>query len=148
MNDLTIHFNARYRLAICRPRGVLGAKHATQLLNFLIPLERAEPEPFNRLLDFTLVNDFELSETVIPLYAMARQRSTKHLPPFRTAIIAPNGSAEAAAQLYATLMKHSKIQVRVVCNVSSAADWVGLPEKALQSELAHTDGACASNRQR
>lgn len=140
-DHLQVHFNPEHRLVTCRPTGVLGAKHAADLLNFLIPLERSNPEPFNRLLDLTLVNEFELSNTVIPLYAMARQHSIKHLPPFRTAIIAPEGhhSAEAAALLYATLMKGSKIEVRVFDNASLAAAWLGVPEKALHSEVLHSE---------
>ena len=109
------------------------------MLNFLIPLERSNPEPFNRLLDLTLVNEFELSNTVIPLYAMARQDSTKHLPPFRTAIITSDKSAEIAALLYATLMNGSKIEVRVFDNASLAAVWLGVPEKALHSEVVHSE---------
>jgi hypothetical protein len=140
-DHLQVHFNLDHRLATCRPTGILGAKHAADLLNFLIPLERSNPEPFNRLLDLTLVNEFELTNTVIPLYAMARQHSTEHLSSFRTAIIAPEGrhSAEAAAQLYATLMKDSKIQVRVFDNASLAAAWLGVPEKALHSEVVHCE---------
>ena len=136
-DHLQVHFNPEHRLATCRPAGVLGAKHAADLLNFLIPLERSDPEAFNRLLDLTLVNEFELSNTVIPLYAMARQHSTEHLPPFRTAIIASDKSAEIAALLYATLMKGSKIEVRVFDNASMAAAWLGVPEKALHSEVVH-----------
>ena len=138
-DHLQVHFNPEYRLATCRPTGVLGARHAADLLNFLIPLERSNPEPFNRLLDLTRVNEIELSNTVIPLYAMARQDSTKHLPPFRTAIIASDKSAETAALLYATLMKGSKIEVRVFDNASLAAAWLGVPEKALHSEVVHRE---------
>ena len=62
-DDLKFDFISEHRLAICRPTGILSFKHAAQLLRFLIPLERANPEPFNRLLDFTRVDDIERSET-------------------------------------------------------------------------------------
>jgi hypothetical protein len=137
-DDLKIEFNAEQRLVICRPRGVLTEKHAAQLLTFLIPLERSDPEPFNRLLDLTLVDDIELSSTIVPLYAMARQDSTKHRPPFRTAIIASEHPAATAALLYASLMKGSKIEVRVFDNASLAAAWLGVPENALRFESVHT----------
>lgn len=134
-DDLKFAFLPEHRLAICRPDGAVRGKHIEDLLNFLIPLERFEPEPFNRLLDLTQATDVHLSSTVIRAYASARQESTEHLAPFRTAIIAPVGhSAESAAILYAILTKDSNIET---C-VQSAAAWLGVPEKALHPELAHS----------
>ena len=76
----------------------------------------------------------------IHTYAAGRLASKEHLAPFRTAIIVPDShaAAEPTAVLYAILMKHSKIQVRVVRNLRSAADWLGVPENALRSESVHT----------
>ena len=50
-----------------------------------------------------------------------------------------DGSAETAAQLYATLMKHSKIQVRVCADASSAADWLGVSENVTINLLSHNE---------
>jgi len=135
-NPLKIDFNPTYRLAIFRPVGLFGAEHVAQILNFLIPLENSDPVPFNRLLDLTLASDIQLTGPMIYEYARARREATAHLPPFRTAIIAADSSAEEVALVYATLMDGSKVQVGVFPDASSAADWLCVPEAVFQAEVA------------
>jgi hypothetical protein len=135
-NPLNIDFDRTYRLAIFRPVGLFGAEHLGQVLNFLIPLETSNQEPFNRLLDLTLVTEIRISGPAIYEFARARREATAHLPPFRTAIIATDPSAEEVALLYATLMQGSKIQVGIFRDTSSAADWVCVPESVIQSDMA------------
>jgi hypothetical protein len=135
-NPLKIDFNPTYRLAIFRPVGLFGAQHLGQVLNFLIPLESSNPVPFNRLLDLTLVTEIRISGPAIYEFARARREATAHLPPFRTAIIAADSSAEEVALVYATLMEGSKIQVGIFPDASSAADWLCVPEAVFQSEVA------------
>ena len=138
-NPLKIDFNPDYRLAICRPVGLLGAQHAAQLLNFLFGFERDNPEPFNRLFDMTLITEIQLSSAVIYYYARARREATVHLPPFRTAIIACAPSEEEVAATYATLMKGSKIEVGIFRDAGSAARWLSVPEAATQPTGPNSD---------
>jgi hypothetical protein len=133
-NPLKIDFNSDYRLAICRPLGLLGAEHAAQLLNFLLGFERTNPGSFNRLLDLTLVTEIQLSSSVIHWYAGTRREATADVPPFCTAIIAPAPSAEEAAAIFATLVEGSKIQVGIFRDASSAAKWLDVPEAVIQPE--------------
>ena len=123
-----IDFNPTYRLAICRPVGVFGRQHVGQLLNFLLGLEDSDSEPFNRLLDLTLVTKIRISGPAIYEYARARCEATANLRPFRTAIIARDSSAVELALVYGTLMEGSKIQVGIFRDISSAADWLCVPE--------------------
>jgi hypothetical protein len=134
---LKIDFNAEHRLAVCRPVGILRVDHASQLLNFLLAFEDSNPEPFNRLLDLSLVSEVRLKSWMIYEYAWARREATAHLPTFRTAIIAPDPSAEEVALIYATLMESSKIQVGVFRGATSVAKWLGVPETVVQSERVH-----------
>jgi hypothetical protein len=135
-NPLKIHFNRTYQLAICRPVRLFGEEHAKQLLNFLFAFESSNPEPFNRLLDLTSVRDIQLSVPALYEYARARREATAHLATFRTVIIAPDPSAQEVAQVYATLMEGSKIQVAIFRDPSSAADWLCVPKGVIQSEVA------------
>jgi hypothetical protein len=132
-NALNFEFKSEHRLAICRPRGRLDAHFPSQLLKFLSTQEGLPSEPFNRVLDLTLVTDVQLSSTEIWAYANARRDATAHLSPVRTAIIT-NDTAETVALVYATLMKDSKIEVRVFDDSISAADWLGVPRES----VAHT----------
>jgi hypothetical protein len=135
-NALEIDFDRIYRLAICRPVGLFGAEHLRQLLNFLLTCETSGPPVFNRLLDLTRVTEVRLSSGAIYEYARARREATAHLPPFRTAIIAADQSAaEDIALVYATLMEGSKIQVGIFRDMSSAADWLCVPEAVIQPEV-------------
>lgn len=133
-NPLKIDFNCDYRLALCRPVGLLSAEHAAQLFNFLLGFEKANPDPFNRMLDLTLVTEIQLGGSVIYWYARARREATAHLAPFRTAIIAPAPSAEEVAATFATLVEGSKIQVGIFRDASSAAKWLDVPEAVIQPE--------------
>src|SRR5262245_17530971 len=124
--ELKVAFNEEYRLAICRPVGIVRAEYVGQLLNFLLAFEDSNPHPFNRLLDLTGVTEIQLKSVAIYDYARARRKATAHLPPFRTAIIAPE-LAETVAVIYATLMKGSKIEVEIFRDASSAAHWLAVP---------------------
>jgi len=138
MNDtLNVHLNREHRLVICRPTGVVSEQHANELLKFLIPFEQSNSAPFNRLLDLSEVTEIQLTSPVIFAFTRARREETKRLPPFRTAIIAPDHTTEAFALIYAALMKGSQIQVAIFADARIVPNWLGVPESALQLELAH-----------
>jgi hypothetical protein len=46
-----IIFHGEYRLAVYHPTGLLDEGLAARLLNLLLAMENADPEPFDRLLD-------------------------------------------------------------------------------------------------
>jgi hypothetical protein len=129
---LKVDFKSEHRLVVCRPHGLIDDYFTIQLLNFLFALEEVA-EPFNRLLDLTLATDIPLTSKSVQEYANARRKGTAHLPPFRTAIVAPRPESEAVAHLYANLVKDSKIEVGIFPNVSAAAQWLNLPEEILLS---------------
>ena len=123
---LNIDFKSEYRLAICRPQGILDARFAAQLLRFLQTQEEPPSEAFDRVLDLTHVTEVQLSSKEIWGYASSRRDATAHLPPVRTAIIT-SGTAETVALVYASLMKDSRIEVRIFDDADSAADWLSVP---------------------
>jgi hypothetical protein len=128
----SIEFNSEYRLVISRPRGVADDNSARELLDFLLALEQVS-EPFNRVADLSLATDISLSTPAIQEYAQRRLQNLAHLEPFRAAIIAPRPDSQAAGNLYATLMKGSKVEVGVFTDAPSAAEWLGVPENVLTS---------------
>ena len=130
---LNIEFNSRHRLFICRPQAVDDCS-AMELLDFLLALE-AVAEPFNRVVDLTGAIEHYLSTAGIQEYAERRLQNLAHLAPFRAAIIAPRPDSAAAGNLYATLMKGSKVEVGVFPNASSAAEWLGVPEAAVRAQV-------------
>ena len=132
---LNIEFNSEHRLLITRPQGVLDDYSARDLLHFLLALEEVA-EPFNRIADLTLATEISISTAAILEYAERRLQNLAHLAPFRVAIIATSPDSQAAAHLYATLMKGSKVAVGVFPNSTSAALWLGVPEDAIRPQSA------------
>jgi hypothetical protein len=126
---LHIEFQSEHRLFICRPE-VLDDHSAREVLHFLLALEQVA-EPFNRLADLTRGTGGSLSTAAIQEYAEIRLNHLDHVAPFRAAIVAGCLDSEAAGNLYATLMKGSKVEVGVFRNTSSAAEWLGVPEAAV-----------------
>ena len=129
---LKVEFKPEHRLVICRPQGIVDEFFTIQLLNFLLALEEVA-EPFNRVLDLTLATDIPLTSKMIQEYADARRKHTDHLAPFRTAIIGHRAEAETVARLYASSVAGSKMEIGVFPDVSTAAQWLNLPEDVLLS---------------
>lgn len=124
-------FLGEYRLAVYRAEGRLDADLAAWLLDFVLGLEDADPEPFNRLLDLTGVAEIRLSGA--ELYRIARERHalTAGRPAFRTAIIATTPIAYGTARIYESLLAGSAIQVGVFRDAGGAAEWVGVPRSVV-----------------
>lgn len=129
---LNIEFQSEHGLFICRPQ-VLDDHSARELLHFLLALEQVA-KPFNRLADLTRATDVSLSSAVIKDYAETRLNNLAHLAPFRAAIVAGSRDSEGVGNLYATLMKGSKVEVSLFRNTSSAAVWLGVPEAAVRAQ--------------
>jgi hypothetical protein len=135
-DTLKVDFNNEYRVAICRPKGEIDTRFANQLLNFFLALEEKSEHPFNRLLDLTRVTAVVLETAEIIAFANARRQATDHMPHFRSAVIASSPDTEAAAYLYATLTRDSKINVSVFRDAAGAADWLRIPLSVAAPSLA------------
>ena len=142
---LNVHFNSAFNLAFSRPAKVLGHNYANQLVDFLIAREEKETRPFNRVLDLSDVQEVTLSSAEIHRYVKARLEATASLPPFCTAIIAPNTQVLSLALLYSALMRDSQIEVKIFDDAASAAKWLQVPISALNGPISHSVTATASD---
>jgi hypothetical protein len=133
---LNIEFNSEHRLVICRPQ-VMDDCSAMEILNFLLAME-AVAEPFDRIADLTYATEHSVSTAAIQEYAERRLQNLSNLAPFRAAIIAPRPDSAATGNLYATLMKGSKVEVGVFPDARSAAEWLGVPEAAIRVQPSPT----------
>ena len=133
---LKVDVNSKHRMAICRPAGALDEDFTVQLLRFLFAFEEICSDPFDRLLDLTQVTAVTLNSAAIRNYADARRVAAADLTPFRTAIVAPDGLARSAADLYASLMKGSKISVGVFGDLATAAEWLDAPVEIFRPQRA------------
>jgi hypothetical protein len=120
------------RLVVCRPEGQLDAGLAARLLDFLLAMEDADPEPFDRLLDLTAVAEIRLSGPELYRFAQLRRAATARRRPFQTAILAPNPLAYGMGRMYEMLMEGSTIRVGVFREAAGAADWLGAPRAVVE----------------
>jgi hypothetical protein len=133
MNDAPkITFDDTHRLAVYRPSGVLDMSLAAQLLDFLLAMENAHPDPFSRLLDLTAVVEIRLSGTEMYHIAQTRRVVTDGRGPFRTAILAPTLLAYGMGRMYELLMEGSAIQIGVFRDAEGAASWLGVPRAVVE----------------
>lgn len=115
------------RLAVCRPAGVLDLPVATSILDFLLALEAAHHEPFDRLLDLTAVNEVRLSAGQVYQIAEARRAAVARRRPFRTAILAPAPIPYGMGRMYEVLMEGTAAEAAVFRDAAGAAGWLGVP---------------------
>jgi hypothetical protein len=127
-----IDFDTAHRLAICRPVGTLDSVTAKQLLTFLFTIEDKNPEPFNRLLDLTGIDEIRLTGPEIYEFARERRAAVAERVPSRSAILATHPLARGTASIYETLMEGSKIDVRVCSEASDAAKFLGVPKETIE----------------
>ena len=125
-------FLGEYRLAVCRPEGRLDADLAAWLLGFVLGLEDADPEPFDRLLDLTAVSEIRLSGGDLYRIAQARHTATEGRPAFRTAILAATPLAYGTGRIYEALLAGSAIRVGVFRDADGAAEWLGVPRSVVE----------------
>jgi hypothetical protein len=130
MSDPAVDFDPARRLAVCRPAGQLDAAVAARLLDFVLALEAADPDPFDRLLDLTDVVEVRLSGPELYRIARARRAACEGRAPVRTAFLAPGPLAYATGRLYEELVTGCGVTVAVFRDAASAAAWLGVPPAA------------------
>jgi hypothetical protein len=136
-----IAFDDGYRLAVYRPEGLLDMGLAARLLEFLLALETADPEPFDRLLDLTAVAEIRLTAAEMFQIALTRRAAAAGRRPFRTAILAPSPLAYGMGRMYEVLVEGSAIRVGVYRDAGGAAGWLGVPRSVVEPPAAgdHSD---------
>jgi hypothetical protein len=127
-----IAFDDEHRLAVYRPQGLLDMGLAARLLDFLLALETADPEPFDRLLDLTAVAEIRLTATEMFYIAQTRRAATAGRRHFRTAILAPTPLAYGMGRMYEVLVEGSAIHVGVFRDAGGAADYLGVPRSVVE----------------
>lgn len=131
-----VAYDEAYRLAVCRPAGVLDPPQAATILDFVLALEATHPGPFDRLLDLTAVAEVRLSGEEVYRIAQARRASAARRRPFRTAILAPSPIAYGMGRMYEVLMEGSAVRASVFRNAAAAAAWLGVPTEVVEPPAA------------
>lgn len=103
---------------------------ARNIVAFVENEEATASEPFDRVIDLSLLQGVQLSFVEVDELAESRT-ATYAGPPVKTAILAVSLLAFGMARMYSQLMRSSPIHVRVFVQVASAAEWLGRPIEIL-----------------
>jgi hypothetical protein len=126
-----IEFLTDNRLFIYRPRGVIDEAAVKKAISVLEDLEARLQEPFNRFSDTLGADEVELNFKSVIEVSLCRRLSYAGHPPVKSAILATDSTMIHYGRLHALLTQGSPINVRVFCDRSEAAEWLGVPINAL-----------------
>jgi len=116
------------------PEGVLDHAMATRMISLVGFEERVVDEPFNRFADLSKLTAIHLNFVELASIAGKRRDDYKGRPPVKTAFLATSAPAFGVARMFAALMEPSPIEVQVFRKAGDAAQWLGVPVKALEAE--------------
>lgn len=126
-------FHSDLRLETWYPEGVLDVGLTTVMVHYLGFEESISEGPFNRFADLTKLTAINLGFLEVAKIA-AERRESYDGPPVKSAFLAISAPAYGVAQMFATLMEPSPIEVKVFRTIKDAAEWLEVPEEALKAE--------------
>jgi len=118
-------------LLVGRLKGILDAKTAEQLTEFLEIKELFAERGFNRMVDLSHVEGIHLS--TMDLLRLADRRRDFNPDHFRvkSAWFAQDPLAFGIARMYEQILKSPRIEVQVWNDLRGAADWLGVTLESL-----------------
>jgi hypothetical protein len=113
-------------LAITRPRGVLDAEMAAEIVAFVETKEVQIETGFNRFCDLTQLDGIRLSCAEIIQLAVRRREFNPNQIPVKSAFLATNPLMFGIARMYEQMLQSPRIEVSVWRDPQAAADWLGV----------------------
>jgi hypothetical protein len=125
----------KWKLLVWFPRGVLNEAFADQVFAFIEIEERIQDAPFDRYCDLSGLTDVRVR--LEHIFQSARRRR-KAKQPVRTALFADRPNIFEVALIYEHQMDGAMIEVRAFQARAAAAQFLEVPETALESPPAET----------
>jgi hypothetical protein len=116
------------------PEGALDSRMVAIMVGCIGFEERMLDAPFNRFADLTKITGIDLNFMELADFAAERRDATAGRPPVKTAFLATTAPTHALARMFGALMETSPVEVRVFRRIEDAAQWLGVPVKALRGE--------------
>jgi hypothetical protein len=118
-------------LLVARPRGILDARIAEEIVKF-IEIKEVEIETgFNRFCDLTYL-EMRLSPAEVLQLVVRRRAFNPNDIHVKSAFFATDILGLKIANTYKRLLTSPRIEVRVCSNIQAAAAWLGVERKRLQ----------------
>ena len=119
-------------LAVARPRGIVDARVAEEIVEFVELKEVELEQGFNRCCDFTSIDGITLSVSDVFLLANRRRAFNPNNFKVKSAFLATNPLAFGISRMYEQLLNSPRIEVRVWVDLEDAADWLGVDPERLR----------------
>jgi hypothetical protein len=119
-------------LMVGRPKGILDARAAERIVEFIELKEFDSENGFNRFCDLTALEGIQLSFSEILYLAIRRSSFNPDYAPVKSAFLAIHPFAFAIARMYEQMLCSPRIEVRVFGELKLAAEWLGVsPDKLM-----------------
>lgn len=115
---------------------LFGVVSAADLLRFGQEIERIEdatPDDFDRIVDFTGVDDFAVGFLEVNGLAQ-RRRERRFRNPVKVALVAIRPNEFGYARMYQTLNDHPMVAIRIVSSLEAAVTWLSEPASAAPAD--------------
>jgi len=117
-------------LMVGRPRGILDANEASQILDFIELKEKLVETGFNRFCDLTRLEGIHLSSAEVRELAARRRAFNPNDVHVKSAILATDPLTFGIARMYELLLNSPRIEVSVFNELEPAAQWLAVkPDK-------------------
>jgi hypothetical protein len=116
----------RDAILVARLMGVLDAKLAEKIVEFVETKEIVAETGFNRLCDLTQLEGIHLSSDDLHQVAARRRAFNPNDIRVKSAFFATDPLAFGIARMYEQMLNSPRIEVRVWSDLQAAADWLGV----------------------
>jgi len=111
-------------LMVARPRGVLDAEMAKQIVEFVEIKEVLLEKGFNRFCDMTRLEGIQLSSEDVTELANRRRAFNPNDIRVKSAFLATSSFTYGIARSYEQMLHSPRIEVRVFEDLKCAAEWL------------------------
>lgn len=125
-------FRKELSLILWRPRGILDQRLVNEIVAFIETAERRANKPFNRFSDLSALDMVDLNFKFVFHIALHRRLSAAPKPAVKSAFYVTSPATAHYARLHAMLTDYSPLDVSLFTDRAAAAEWLGVPDEALE----------------
>jgi len=127
-----VYMIEREALMVGRPKGILDATAAVEIVEFVEIKETEIKSGFDRFLDFTQLDSIKLSAAEVKELADRRRAFNPNRFRVKSAFMATHPLAYGIAFMYEQLLNSNRIEVHVFSELEEAAAWLSVKPQRLK----------------
>lgn len=124
-------FRKELSLILWRPRGILDEALVNEVVAFIDTAEKRASMPFNRFTDLSALDMVDLNFKFVFDIALHRRLTSAPNPAVKSAFYVTSPATAHYIKLHAMLTDYSPLDVSLFTDRALAAEWLGVPDEAL-----------------